>query len=88
MLKERTSFLKNKTCQAAIEDPMENTRFIDEGKQVPLGHGGSTEKFRWRQTLEEVAIMLAQQAGKRGKDLNVSIKPCSILGVSKGASCC
>ena len=75
--------------KAVMEDPMENTRFTDEGKQVPVGNGGSTTKFRWTQTLEEVTIILAPTTTTgttttttttplRGKDLNVSIKTGSI----------
>jgi len=60
--------------KAVSEDPMESTRFTDEGKQVPVGNGGATENFRWTQTIEEVTLLAAPPDGTRGKDLAVSIK--------------
>lgn len=65
--------------KAVQEDPMECTRFTDEGKQVPIGNGGATPKYRWTQTSDEVSILVGSlPEGTRGKDLNVSIKSTSI----------
>jgi hypothetical protein len=64
--------------KAANEDPMESTRFTDEGKQVPVGNGGATSKFRWTQTIEEVTLLVAPPERTRGKDLAVSIKRANI----------
>jgi HSP20 family molecular chaperone IbpA len=64
--------------QQEMEDPMASTRFTDEGKQYPVGNGGSTKKFRWTQTLEEVTVIVAPPQGTRGKDLSVTIKSGSI----------
>ena len=61
-----------------VEDPMASTRFTDEGKQYPVGNGGSTKKFRWTQTLEEVTVIVAPPQATRGKDLSVTIKSGSI----------
>jgi N-terminal conserved domain of Nudc./CS domain len=61
--------------EEADEDPMASTRFTDEGKQYPVGNGGSTKSFRWTQTLEEVTVIVALPKGTtRGKDLAVTIK--------------
>lgn len=61
------------------DDPKEEEiRFTDEGKQVPVGNGGITPKYRWTQTLEETTVLLAIPSGTRGKDLSVVLKPSSI----------
>lgn len=60
--------------KAAHEDPLESTRFTDEGRQVPVGNGGATSEFRWTQTLEEVTVIVAPPTGTRGKDMNVTLK--------------
>jgi hypothetical protein len=58
---------------------MASTRFTDEGKQYPVGNGGSTKSFRWTQTLDEVTVILALPKGTiRGKDLTVTIKSSAI----------
>lgn len=69
-----------------VEDPMASTRFTDEGKQYPVGNGGSTKKFRWTQTLEEVTVIVAPPQGTRGKDMSVTIKSGSISVKMKATS--
>lgn len=66
------------------EDPMASTRFTDEGKQYPVGNGGSTKSFRWTQTLDEVTVILALPRNTtRGKDLTVMIKSNAIAVTTK-----
>mmetsp|Transcript_19810 Transcript_19810/g.30597 ORF Transcript_19810/g.30597 Transcript_19810/m.30597 type:complete len:359 (+) Transcript_19810:85-1161(+) len=49
-------------------------RYTEEGKQIPIGNGGTTEKYKWTQTLEETSVLIGIPEGTRGKDLNVSLK--------------
>jgi len=53
-------------------------RRTDEGKQIPVGNGGITEKYHWTQTIEETSVIVAVPPGTRGKELDVSIKASSI----------
>jgi hypothetical protein len=48
-------------------------RYTDEGKQVPIGNGGSTSRYVWTQTLEEIIVHIPIPEGVRAKDLDVSI---------------
>lgn len=48
-------------------------RYTDEGKQVPIGNGGSTSRYVWTQTLEEVTVHIPIPEGVRAKELDVSI---------------
>lgn len=48
-------------------------RYTDEGKQIPIGNGGSTCRYVWTQTLEEVTVHLPLPEGLRAKDLDVKI---------------
>jgi hypothetical protein len=48
-------------------------RYTDEGKQVPIGNGGSTSRYVWTQTLDEVTVHIPIPEGVRAKDLDVSI---------------
>jgi N-terminal conserved domain of Nudc./CS domain len=60
-------------------DPMASIRFTDEGKQYPVGNGGSTSKFQWTQTLEEVTVIIGLPLGIKAKDLQVEFKSTSLL---------
>ena len=53
-------------------------RYTDEGKQVPVGNGGSTNRYVWTQTLEEVVVHVPVPEGTRAKDLDVEIAPTSL----------
>lgn len=53
-------------------------RYTDEGKQVPIGNGGSTSRYVWTQTLEEVTVHIPIPEGVRAKDLDVSISADSL----------
>lgn len=53
-------------------------RYTDEDKQIPIGNGGSTDKYKWTQTLEETSVLISVPKGTKGKDLNVSLKASSI----------
>ena len=53
-------------------------RLTDDGLQVPVGNGGATPRYRWTQSLEEANLVIAVPNGTRGKDLDVTIKVCSI----------
>ena len=53
-------------------------RYTDDGKQIPIGNGGSTSRYVWTQTLEEVTVHIPIPNGTRAKDLNVKIDAHSI----------
>ena len=53
-------------------------RYSDEGRQVPVGNGGSTTRYVWTQTLEEAVVHIPVPEGIRAKDLDVKINPSSI----------
>ena len=48
-------------------------RYTDEGKQTPVGNGGSTSRYVWTQTLEEVTVHIPLPEGIRAKDLIVKL---------------
>ncbi|KAL7476719.1 hypothetical protein ACHAW6_002557 [Cyclotella cf. meneghiniana] len=62
---------KKSTSQSAI-------RYTDEGKQVPVGNGGSTTRYVWTQTLEEATVHIPVPEGTRAKDLDVEITASSL----------
>jgi hypothetical protein len=57
---------KNSTSETTI-------RYTNDGKQIPIGNGGSTSRYVWTQTLDEVTIHVPIPNGTRAKDLNVKI---------------
>mmetsp|Transcript_30937 Transcript_30937/g.65858 ORF Transcript_30937/g.65858 Transcript_30937/m.65858 type:complete len:388 (-) Transcript_30937:78-1241(-) len=63
-----------------------NIRYTDEGKQIPVGNGGSTSRYVWTQTLEEVTVHVPLPEGLRGKDLNVRIGANSLSIRQKGGA--
>mmetsp|Transcript_5708 Transcript_5708/g.8536 ORF Transcript_5708/g.8536 Transcript_5708/m.8536 type:complete len:364 (+) Transcript_5708:53-1144(+) len=70
--KEKTTDTTTKT--AAKPATKETTiRYTDDGKQIPIGNGGSTSRYVWTQTLEEVTVHIPIPNGTRAKDLNVKI---------------
>jgi hypothetical protein len=66
-----TAAPKKPTGQSAI-------RYTDEGRQVPIGNGGSTTRYVWTQTLEEAVVHIPVPDGTRAKDLDVEITPSSL----------
>ncbi len=61
-------------------------RYTEEGKQIPIGNGGSTSRYVWTQTLDEVTVHVPLPDGIRAKDLNVDIGSNSISIREKGES--
>jgi HSP20 family molecular chaperone IbpA len=53
-------------------------QYTEEGLQIPVGNGGSTERYQWTQSLEECTILVGLSPGLRAKDLVVSLQPTSI----------
>lgn len=53
-------------------------RYTDDGKQIPIGNGGSTSRYVWTQTLEEVTVHCPIPTGTRAKELTVKIDAHSI----------
>lgn len=50
----------------------------EEGLQIPVGNGGSTDRYKWTQTLEECTVLVGIPPGVRGKDLQVLLQPMSL----------
>lgn len=50
-------------------------RLTEDGKQIPIGNGGVTDRYHWTQTLHEVTVYIAVPPGTRGKDILFKIKP-------------
>eukprot|EP00581_Thalassiosira_minuscula_P018736 CAMPEP_0183714096 /NCGR_PEP_ID=MMETSP0737-20130205/8762_1 /TAXON_ID=385413 /ORGANISM="Thalassiosira miniscula, Strain CCMP1093" /LENGTH=403 /DNA_ID=CAMNT_0025943001 /DNA_START=74 /DNA_END=1282 /DNA_ORIENTATION=+ len=58
-------------------------RYTEDGKQIPIGNGGSTTRYVWTQTLEEVTVHIPLPDGMRSKDLDVKLNATSISIRSK-----
>lgn len=63
------------TTSTAPVDNLDGVRYTEQGKQIPVGNGGSTRRYKWTQTLDECTVMMGVPAGCRGKDLQVDLKP-------------
>jgi len=67
------------------EKPKSDTiRYTEDGKQIPIGNGGSTSRYVWTQTLEEVTVYIPLPEGLRAKDLDVKIAANSLSIGQKG----
>ena len=63
-----------------------SVRLTEDGKQIPVGNGGSTNRYVWVQTLEEVTVHIPLPEGMRGKDLDVKISAGNLSVKSKQGS--
>lgn len=54
-------------------------KYTDDGKQIPIGNGGVTERYNWTQTLNEISIHIGVPLGTRSKDVSCIIKTSSML---------
>ncbi|TMW56861.1 hypothetical protein Poli38472_006871 [Pythium oligandrum] len=45
-----------------------------EGKQLPVGNGGVTDKYTWTQTLDDVSIHVDLPTGTRSRDIDCQIR--------------
>lgn len=76
--KNDTNEAPAKKVPATKTDSVDEVRLTEEGKQVPVGNGGTTKDYTWTQTLDETSVLVAVPEGTKGKDLDVSIKPSSV----------
>lgn len=63
----------SKSANTKKVEAKDTIRYTEEGKQIPIGNGGSTSRYVWTQTLEEVTVHIPLPEGIRGKDLSVKI---------------
>jgi HSP20 family molecular chaperone IbpA len=64
-----------------IPSNMKGVKYHKEnGLQIPVGNGGSTPRYKWTQTLEEITVLIGIPKILHGKDLDVSIT-CSKLSI-------
>ena len=54
---------------------MRGIQYNEEGLQIPVGNGGSTPRYKWTQTIDEVTVLVGIPQTLRGKDFDVSITP-------------
>jgi hypothetical protein len=50
-------------------------RLTEDGKQIPVGNGGFTDKYYWTQTLKELTVFVDVPAGTKSKDIKCTIAP-------------
>lgn len=53
-------------------------QYTEEGLQIPVGNGGSTDRYQWTQSLEECTILVGVSQGLRAKDLVVTLQSTNI----------
>jgi len=68
---EKSSAVASKSKDSKQKN--DTIRYTDEGKQIPIGNGGSTSRYVWTQTLEEVTVHIPLPKGIRAKDLKVKL---------------
>jgi len=78
---------KNKAAGDAVpkvsKTPMDTDSDSD-GEPAPVGNGGTTDRYVWTQTLEEVELSLEIDGNLRGKHLTIDIKKQHLLVAVKG----
>jgi hypothetical protein len=84
-IEEKASSEPVETTKANVEsdDSPDTVRLTEEGLQVPVGNGGSTNRYKWTQTIDECSVLVGIPDGLRGKDLSVSIKASSVAVLTK-----
>jgi N-terminal conserved domain of Nudc./CS domain len=70
-----TKQVKPTTTTNAASIPPPPVRWTEEGMQIPVGNGGSTDQYQWTQTLEEITVLVPVDGSLRGKDLLVVVSP-------------
>lgn len=60
-------------------------RLTEEGLQIPVGNGGSTDRYQWTQTLDEVTVIVPVEPSLRGRDLDVTVAPLTVTVRTKQA---
>jgi N-terminal conserved domain of Nudc./CS domain len=58
-------------------------QLTEEGLQIPVGNGGSTDRYKWTQTIDECTVLVAIPEGIRGRDLQVELQSDRILVCEK-----
>ncbi|OQS04689.1 nuclear migration protein nudC, partial [Thraustotheca clavata] len=56
----------------------------EEGKQVPVGNGGFTDKYTWTQSLQDLTVSIPIPKGTKSKDLNVKFTQSTLCVKMKG----
>jgi hypothetical protein len=75
---ETTTTTATTTTTTSAAATTANIRWTEEGLQIPVGNGGTTDRYQWTQTLEEVTVLVPVDGALRGKDLHVTIAPQSL----------
>ena len=81
---DASSTTKPASKEACGKKELHKIRYTEEGKQIPIGNGGSTSRYVWTQTLDEVTVHIPLPEGIRAKDLDVDIGSSSISIRQKG----
>lgn len=80
-----SSEVKTKSGAKKIKDCSSSPTTIrrnEEGLQVPVGNGGTTDRYKWTQTLEECSVLIGVDE-LSSKELSVAIQPSRISVKSK-----
>lgn len=64
---------ENKKQVAVVAPNMKGIQNDEEGLQIPVGNGGSTPRYKWTQTIDEITVLIGIPKTFRGKDYDVSI---------------
>ena len=56
----------------------DTVRWTEKGLQIPVGNGGTTDTYKWTQTIDECTVMINVPVGTRGKEVDVSITSSAI----------
>jgi hypothetical protein len=69
---------KSNTREEETHLRISSVRLTEEGKQIPVGNGGCTERYQWTQSVSETTVITRIPKGLRAKDLHVIIRPTSV----------
>jgi hypothetical protein len=69
---------KSNTREEETHLRISSVRRTEEGKQIPVGNGGCTERYQWTQSVSETTVITRIPKGLRAKDLHVIIRPTSV----------
>ena len=62
------------TNKNSSNDTVFKLKYNEDGKQIPIGNGGITEKYYWTQSLKDLTLYVKVPQGTRGKQITCDIK--------------